>query len=187
MKLVPVLARLAAVAAVATGVLQPGAAAAHEGQGQFAVETAEPEADGVRYVVRLTWVGDNHPAIDATVTATPINPAGTVGTPVAFSAVDQDGRYQGVVPLATPGTWTVRFTAVTPPATFEATREAPNPSTTTTEPDDQRATSEAVAPASATDVDDGGSAGMVVPVVVVAALALAGGHAFRSGRRRRSP
>ena len=193
MKFVPVLARLAAVAAAvaaaATGVLQPGAAAAHEGQGQFAVETTEPEADGVRYVVRLTWVGDNHPAIDATVTATPIDPTGTAGTPVAFSAVDQDGRYQGVVPLATPGTWTVRFTAVTPPATFETTREVATttPSTTTTEPDDQPATTEAAAPASATDRDDGPSAGMVVPVVVVAALALAGGQAFRSGRRRRSP
>lgn len=188
MKPFGVLARLAAVTIVAAAVLQPGAAAAHEGQGQLTVETTEPEADGVRYVVRLTWVGDNHPAVDATVTATPMDPTGAAGTPVAFTAVDQDGRYQGVVPLPTPGVWTVRFTAVTPPATFEATREVIAPATTTTtiEPDGQPATTEARTPASATD-DDDGSAGTVVFAAVVAVLALGGGLAFRSARRRLSP
>lgn len=187
MKPFRVLARLAAVTFVAAAVLQPGAAAAHEGQGQFAVETTEPEPDGARYVVRLTWVGDSHPAIDATVTATPIDPAGAAGTPVAFTAVDQDGRYQGVVPLPTPGVWTVRFTAVTPPATFEATREVIAPATTTTtiEPDGQPATTEARAPTS-TEGDDG-SAGTVVFAAMVTVLALGGGLAFRSARRRLSP
>ena len=193
MNLLRVLARLTAVATVAAAVFQPGVAAAHEGQGQFAVETAEPAADGVRYVVRLTWVDDNHPAIDATVTATPIDPAGTAGTPVAFTAVGQDGRYQGVVPLPTPGTWTVRFTAVTPAASTEVTREvtAPTPtglpSTTTAEPADRLTTTETAAPVSSTDGDDDGSAGTVVFIAVVGAIMLVGALAVRSARRGRAP
>lgn len=183
---------LIVVLALAGTVARPRPAAAHEGQGQFAVETAEPVAAGVRYVVRLTWVGDNHPAIDATVTATPIDPAGTAGTPVAFTAVDQDGRYRGDVPLPTPGRWTVRFTAVTPPATFEATREVTAPttapsSTTTTVPADSPATTEAGAPLSSTDGGDGSSAGTLVFVAVVAAIVLGGALAFRSARRRSAP
>lgn len=185
MKLFRVLARLTAVAAVAAAVFQPGDAAAHEGEGQFAVEAEEPAADGVRYVVRLTWVNDNHPAIDATVTATPIDPAGTAGTPVALSAVDQDGRYQGVVALPTPGTWTVRFTAVTPAATAEVIREVTAPTTTTptTTTAEPPTTTEAAAPVSSSDGDDGGSGRTVF--FAVAALAV-GGVALYLLRRRRS-
>jgi len=186
MKPLRTLARLAAVAAIAAAMFEPGVAAAHEGQGQFAVETDEPADGGVRYVVRLTWVNDNHPAIDATVTATPIDPAGTAGTPVALSAVDQDGSYQGTVPLPKPGTWTVRFTAVTPAATTEVTRDVTAPTTTpaptTTEPVAPPTTADAAAP-----VTDTGSAGTIVFVAVVAALLLGGALAYRSAHRRRVP
>ena len=188
------LARLAAVAAIVALVLQPGAAAAHEGQGQFAVETTEPTAAGVRYVARLTWVNDNHPAIDATVTATPVDPAGTAGTSVVFTAVDQDGRYQGEVPLPAPGTWTVRFTAVTPAASTEVTHDVTAPTTTprpaspaSAGPSDPPTTTESAAPASPAGDNDGGSAGTVVFVVVLAAIVAVGALAYRSARRRPVP
>ena len=186
-RLIPVIP----VAVVAAFVLQPSVGAAHEGQGEFAVETAEPTGAGARYVVRLTWVGDNHPAIDATVTATPFDPAGTAGTPVAFTAVDQDGRYQGEVPLPAPGTWVVRFTAVNPPATTEVTREVTAPttptlptSTSSRKPADLPATTEAPVPASDST---GGRAGTAVFAGVLAAIAVGGALAYRSARRRRVP
>lgn len=192
------LARLCVVAAVAVTVVaivfQPGVAAAHEGEGEFAIETAEPTAVGARYVVRLTWVGDNHPAIDATVTATPIDPAGTAGTPVAFTAVDQDGRYQGEVPLPTPGTWVVRFTAVTPPATTEVTRDVTAPPTTTTTtppsttgPSDSPTTTESATPVSSSDDASDGVGGGAVFVLVVTALAVGGLLLYRGARRRPGP
>lgn len=192
------LARFAAVgvafALVATVVGRPGVAGAHEGRGEFAVETAEPTAVGVRYVVRLTWVGDNHPAIDATVTATPIDPSGRAGTPVAFTPSDQDGRYQGEVPLRAPGTWLVRFTAVTPPATTEVTRDVTAPSTTTrptstssTAPADPPAATESAPTVPAPDDSDGGRGGTVVFAGVLAAIGLVGALAYRNARRRRAP
>lgn len=181
----------AAIAAVVAVALPSGVAAAHEGQGQFAVETAEPTAAGVRYIVRLTWVGDNHPAIDATVTATPIDPAGRAGTPVAFTPVAQDGRYQGGVALPAPGTWVVRFTAVTPPATTEVTREVTAAtstvpaSTSSTAPTSPLPTT-GEASAASTD-DSGGSAGTLVFAGVLVAIAAGGALAYPSARRRRAP
>lgn len=179
------LVRLVAVA-LAVVVLQPGVAAAHSGQGQFAIETAEPTATGVRYVVRLTWVGDNHPAIDATVTATPIDPAGTAGTPVAFTPADQDGRYRGDIPLPAPGRWVVRFTAVTPAASTEVTRDVTLAASTTSSASTQPAgsTQAAAAASSAEQRSDGGSAGTVVFAGLLVAIATCGALAYRAARRR---
>ena len=110
-------------------------AAAHGGEGQFTVEAREPQASGVRYVVRLVWTDDGHAALDATVTATAIDAAGTPQTPVTLNPLDQDGRYAALVPSPSGGAYTVRFTAVTPEATTEVTQQPPTPTTTaTTEP-----------------------------------------------------
>lgn len=122
-----------AIALPATG------ASADEGPGTFALETAEPLTTSVRYVVRLTFTGDGHPARDATVTATAIDSDGTARTPVAMPPVDRDGRYEATVTFPAPGEWTVRFTAVLPPATMEQpqTITAPpssTPESTTTTP-----------------------------------------------------
>lgn len=119
-----------AVAALAL-VGSAGAAAAHEGSGVLTVETADASGTGMRYVVRLVWENDGHPAADATLTATPIAPQGAAGTPVTLQPVDEDGRYQGTVAFPSAGDWTVRFTSVTPIATIERLEQI-EPTTTTT-------------------------------------------------------
>ena len=56
------------------------AAAAHEGKAIITAETQADRPDGTDYTIRAVWTNDGHPAADATVTATPINPAGAAGT-----------------------------------------------------------------------------------------------------------
>lgn len=110
------------------------AAYAHEGEGILKMESqGEAESATVPYAVRLTWANDGHPAVDATVTATPIDPSGSPQTPVPMQFEGQDGRYTGTVTFPTDGTWTVRFTSVIPGATMEILQEvaAPPPSTPT--------------------------------------------------------
>ena len=107
------------------------AAAAHEGKAIITAETQADRPDGTDYTIRAVWTNDGHPAADATVTATPINPAGAAGTPIAFSARDDDGRYGGFVPMPIPGRWTVRFSIVEPTGTLEVTRDVAEVTTTT--------------------------------------------------------
>lgn len=118
---------LALAAVVAVG----SPAAAHEGTGIIAVEKAEDRADGTDYTIRVTWENDRHPAADATVTATAVDPTGQAQTPVTMAAVDADGRYNGFVQLGGPGYWTVRFAVIAPTATSEVSRAVVAPSTTT--------------------------------------------------------
>lgn len=110
----------------------PGVASAHEGEGVLVVESQGP-ADGLdmAYVVRLTWEDDGHAAFDATITATAIAADGTPQTPVPLEPVDQDGRYTATLTYPEAGTWTVRFTSVTPAATTELAEQVVEPPTTT--------------------------------------------------------
>ncbi len=179
--------------AIATGVVS---SSAHEGEGEFAVESAQVRPEGVRYTVRLTWTNDGHPALDATVTATAIAPDGTAQTPVGLSPSDQDGRYAGLVPLPAPGRWTVRFTSVTPAGTLEVNEQVARPTTTTAPPTTTApadpgptptATSVGASPTTNAPSDegdeDGGSSASVVFFGVV--LILVGGVVLIVWRQRR--
>ena len=160
-------------AALATTLGAPSASA-HEGEGILELD-AQPAAPGrsVPYVVRLTWADDGHPAVDATVTATAVDPSGTPQTPVLLEEQGDNGRYAGTVTFPSGGAWTVRFTAVTPSATLEVIQEVaePAPSTpasdvTTTTDTSSAETSrgaEAVDAADASDVEEssGGVAGLL--------------------------
>lgn len=112
--LVRPLALLVLTASLALGLGRP--AAAHEGDGVVTIEQREPAGPAsLRYVVRLTWSLDGHPATMAWLTATPVDSLGTRGTPVVLSPVDLDGRYTGTVVFPTTGTWTVEFGSQLPP------------------------------------------------------------------------
>ena len=186
---------------VAGGAAGARAASAHEGEGILTLESQQVAPDGTAaYQVRLTWENDGHAAIDSTVTAAPIAPDGTPGVPVVMQAVDQDGRYAGTLVFPDSGTWTVRFTSITPAATSEVVEEvAIVPATTTPAPTETTTTSatatstvepaddEAAAPQTEGDADDGGSSAVVViTLVVVLALLVAIVVSFaRSNRRLR--
>lgn len=181
-------------ASIVIGAASP--AAAHEGNGILTVESQAPAGDrAVRYVVRLTWADDGHPALGSTVTATPIAPDGEPQTPVTLDAADEDGRYTTTFTFPTPGDWTVRFTSVTPTGSIEIAEVIASqptsttaPVTTTTaagagkdDPGSDDATNESSSP------DDGGGStiggalalGVLVAVVVAAVVGFA-----RSTRRR---
>jgi len=129
-RLLPLAALAAGLAALGLGAAPP--AAAHEGEAVIAVETVEPTDLSVRYVVRVTWSNDGHPATDAVVTATAVAPDGTQTTPVTMTPIDADGRYEGTVEHPAPGAWTVRFTVVEPPGTLDHPVELAAPAPTTT-------------------------------------------------------
>lgn len=170
---------------------------AHEGEGILELESRGTAASAsVPYVVRLTWANDGHPAIDATVTATPIDRSGTPQTPVPMQFEGEDGRYSGTVAFPSDGTWTVRFTSVTPAATLEITEEvtAPptsTPSTTTTaaadEPAEPAVDVEAPSAERASDAEDrddgGGVTGLVVGALVAAVVTACVVVAMRARRR----
>lgn len=199
-RLLPLAAVAAALAALGLGTAPP--AAAHEGEAVITVETVEPTDLSVRYVVRVTWENDGHPATGAVVTATAVAPDGTQTTPVTLEQVDDDGRYEGTVEHPAPGAWTVRFTVVEPPGTLEHPVDLAAPTPTTAapapepadEPADEAATDDAEAPAAAGDgeavgepdeSDDGGGSGMTVALIAAAAVVAIGGAiaAVRVARR----
>ncbi|HAS11248.1 MAG TPA: hypothetical protein DCS55_12150 [Acidimicrobiaceae bacterium] len=169
-------------------------ASAHEGEGIFELQAQEPaDAATVSYAVRLTWANDGHPAFDATVTATPIDPSGTPATPVPMQFEGDDGRYSGTITYPSSGTWTVRFTSVSPSSTMEIVEEvaAPAPSATTSS---TPSTTTTTAPADVDDVqperaapvtDDDGGGGMV-GLLLAASLAIVAVGAVVALRTRRS-
>lgn len=168
-----------------------GPATGHEGEGALEVLAAEPSGPlEVDYRVRLTYVADGHGAPDATVTAAPQGPAGAAAPPpTPLAATDEEGVYAATVRFPSPGAWTVRFTAVTPPATVErAETVAPPPTTTTTTTTAPSTTSttSTTAPAGggSGDGDDGSPALPVAAAVVVGAALAAGG--WQLTRRRRA-
>jgi hypothetical protein len=184
-----VLAGLAVPAGLAAG-LAAGAppALAHDGPGVLVVENDMPMgANGHHYTIRLTWENDGHPAApDTTLTVTPVAPDGAVQTPVPMTSVDQDGRFEAMVDLVQPGTWTVRFTSISPEANVEVPVEvaAPAEATTesapaTTEPttettvassDDGAQPVETEQSASREDDDGGGSGGALALILAAVAL-----------------
>lgn len=159
---------------------------AHEGEGVLSVESATVEDQTARYVVRLIWKNDRHPAVDATLTATTVAPDGTAGTPVTLEPVDRAGRYEGTVSFTTGGTWTVRFTSVTPAATIEreevirATATTSSTLTITTRPDEP----EAASPTAEADDDNGGLVGMLAAALLALIVISAVTGIVRSVRRR---
>jgi|GEM_PF-3316276 len=178
-RLLPLAALAAGLAALGLGAAPP--AAAHEGEAVIAVETVEPTDLSVRYVVRVTWSNDGHPATDAVVTATAVAPDGTQTTPVTMTPIDADGRYEGTVEHPAPGAWTVRFTVVEPPGTLDHPVELAAPAPTTT----AAPTTEAAAE----DADDDGGSGMAVGLIAAAAVVAVVGAvaAVRLARRRGGP
>jgi hypothetical protein len=182
-----------------------GPAGAHGGEGVLTVESSTKDTrGGVRYVVRLTWEDDGHPAVDATVTAVPFGPAVTDATPLVMGPVDDDGRYQVSIPSPGDGPWEARFTSVTPTASIVAPgSEVPPPATSTTTTSGEAATTSAPttaeAPAttddepsaagpvadgtSAPDADSGSDSPLVLVALAVAVMAVAAGLALVLRRR----
>lgn len=184
------LAALAVVAWLAP--LAPPPAAGHEGPGALALVAAEPAGPmAVTYRVRLTFRNDGHPATDATVTAVAEQAGGAATTPQPMAPEGADGTYVATVRFPAPGTWTVRFTAVSPPATLERTEEVAPPPTTTTVATVVTATGSpgtVEVAGSPGDRDGGGGAGLgTVAAILAAALAVAAAvvGARRKGERRR--
>lgn len=168
--------------AVALTVASPGAASADEGPGALTLEgTDEVSASEVAYVVRLTYKGDGHPARDATLTATAIDADGASQTPLAMTVVDQDGRYEATIAFPSPGEWTVRFTAVLPPATLDQVQTIEAPTTTVTELPVTEAPTTTEPPATepkdderASDADDDGGLPWLVPIGALVVVGTAG-------------
>ena len=177
---------VACAAALVLGLLGTGPASAHDGEGVLIVESKGPPRDlAIPLVVRLTWKGDGHAAVDATITATALGADGTTTTPVAMEPVDQDGRYEATVEVPRPGPWTVRFTSVTPAATLEieqtvdpaATTSTIAQTTTTTETPESTA-----APASSDDEGIGLGGRLAALFLAAVVIACAVGF-YRSSRR----
>jgi hypothetical protein len=202
--------RIAAVAAAGFALLVALAAgappaAAHEGEGALALQVADPPAPtgpgSVRYQVLLTFLNDGHPAPDATVTAVAeqSGATGRVG-PLTMAPGTAEGTYEATVAFPSAGTWTVRFTAVTPPALLELAQEvqpAASVATTSAAPTTSAAdtsaatTSTIFGPTSGGAEggdeggdDEGGSSWLPIAVAVLIAAAVSmGARAFVRSRR----
>jgi hypothetical protein len=201
------LAAAAAAVALVLAALGPGAApaGAHDGDAVVAIEATHPAGLSMHYIVRVTWANDGHPVTDGTITATAVGADGTQLTPVPLTPIDQEGRYEGVVPYPSAGTWTVRITSVEPNGTLEEPQEITAPAPT--EPDEVTPevstgqeggfapgddgtgdSGELGEDATAAQSDDGGSdSGMPLALIVgAAAVALVGAAtAVNIIRRRR--
>lgn len=153
-----------------------GVASAHDGRGIIVVESQLDTPADSTFTIRVTWQNDGHPAADATVTATAVSPNGEPQTPAVLRPIDTDGRYQGAVRLGSPGSWTVRFSVVTPTATAEITRDVAEVATTS-EPTTTSTTEAAMSQTEAADFnpDDGDSStpravfGLVLLLAIVGA------------------
>jgi hypothetical protein len=186
---------VAVVAMSSMVVAAPGAA--HEGEGAIevlAAAAAGPRA--VEYTIRLTYAADGHGANDATVTAVVVGGDGAVvGTPAVMERGDGEGVYVATVSFPAEGRWTVRFTAVTPPATLEVGQTIEEPgapaSTTMTPATAAPPATAAEAPASTPRGAGGegdataGGGGAPWPVVVALAAPAAGAALLLGVRRAR--
>lgn len=181
---------LAVIAGVA-GFGLPSPAFAHEGGGTITVESSEPvDGAAVRYVARVIWNNDGHPAAaaDTTMTAAPIGPDGTAVAPVTLEPVDDDGRFAATVEFPSPGAWTVRFTVITPAATLELPQQIDPPATTTTSAAPSTTTSERGSTTTTeVPVDEDSEASKAGTFVFLSVLVVLAGSAFviaRQVRRR---
>lgn len=195
---------LALVGGVALlGWLAATPAGAHEGPGILVMESDTPTGTSHRYVVRLTWENDGHPAArTTTINLTPTGPDGAAQTPVPMTAVDDDGRFEATVDMAQPGAWKVRFTALNPSANVEVDVAVAPPTTTTapttTAPTEPPATTEPevddvdAEEASSTQDDPGsdsssGGGPIVVGVLVIVAVAAGGALAIAYRSKKTTP
>lgn len=109
--------------------LTAGTAGAQGEEAVITVDQAHPASGATHYYVTVIAAG-GEPVEGASVTATPIAPDGTQGEAVTFDS-DGGGVYQGLVPMPSPGSWTIRFTSTNPSATIDHTEvvegEAPTP------------------------------------------------------------
>lgn len=170
---------------------------AHEGRGIVEVEATHPSGPSVHYIVRVTWEDDGHAATDAIVTAAAVGEDGNALTPVTLAPADDDGRYQGVVDFPGAGDWTVRFTSIDPTGTVEHARRVTAATTTAGDAPPTAADGGGFAPAddgTGEGADEaaagsGGSGGMPVWLVILAAVVALGGlvTAIALVRRHRSP
>jgi hypothetical protein len=193
------LARLCVLAVALVAWLAPGGprpAGAHEGPGVLELLSAEPAGPmAVTYRVRLTYRSDGHAATGATVTVVAEQPGGAATTPVLMAPEGDEGVYAATVRFSGPGAWTVRVTAVSPPATLERLEELSAPPTTTTVATTTTVTTTTTGPATAVPAGSargagggggpGTSAAVVAAAVVAAALALTTGLSVRRRARRR--
>lgn len=204
--------RTAVVLATAVAVLTLFAAGtpagAHEGDAIIQFQAAHPAGSSVHFIVMVTWENDGHPAVDATVTATALSMAGEQLTPVALAPEGAEGVYGGAVEFPSSGLWTVRFTSIDPDGTLEQIQEvnvAPSTVPTTapagdgsevtvgTEadpgfaPEDDGTGASAAEDGEAAAADDGGSDGLPVWLIALAAVVVVGGAivAVRTIRRDR--
>lgn len=116
---------------------------------------------------------------------------GTAATPVTLEPVDDDGRFRATVEFPSAGTWTVRFTAITPEATVEVPQQVDPPATTTTTvarsttTSEGESTSTSEAPADEDEDGEASKAGTFVFVAVLLILAVAALVIGRGVRQRR--
>ena len=95
-------------------------AAAHDDAGVIEVSAA-PAGRTVEYGVLVTYVGDGHPAQDATATAVAEQAGRDPVGPVVLEATAEPGRYRARITFPADGTWTVRFSSLSPTAYLERT------------------------------------------------------------------
>jgi hypothetical protein len=187
-------------------------AAAQAGDATIVVEQSKPLLAAYEYVVRVT-TADGAPVNGAPVTATPVGPDGKIGSMFSLAPFDSDGRYQAIVEMPAPGTWTVRFAVADPVGNLEHVQEmgdpaaialpspvtvpeAPTgdpgaaPSSTEATPDDANAEAAEAPAAGASDeasTDDESSS--KTPLLAAAALlaATAAATAMVATRRKKKP
>ena len=155
---------------LALAVMSISPALGHEGEGSLEVLVADRARPlEVDYRVRVTFRADGHPVGDATVTAVAERDGAPPVAPVRLEEVDEEGVYAGTVRFPTAGTWTLRFTAVTPAATLERSETVEGPVGTTAIP-----TSAPAPPASNTtgDSDRGTPSVFLLGVTAAAILAV---------------
>lgn len=171
--------RLPAVVAFLVAVATPPAPA-HEGRGAIEVLAAEPAGPlAVAYRVRLTFVADGHAVDGATVTLVGEDDAGHATAPTPMEPGGTAGVYVATAGFPAPGTWRLRFTAVTPPATAERTEVVAPPPTTT------MATTTVPATTTSTVGDDAGG-GPSTPLLALLAIPVVVGAVVLVRRRRKA-
>jgi hypothetical protein len=101
-------------------------AAAQAEDATIVVDQSKPLLAAYDYVVRVT-TADGAPVNGAQVTATPVGPDGSIGSMFTLTPFDADGRYQAIVEMPSPGTWTIRFAVADPVGNLEHVQEMGDP------------------------------------------------------------
>ena len=184
-------------------------AAAHDDEGVIEVSAA-PAGRTVEYGVLVTYVGDGHPAQDATATAVAEQAGRDPVGPVVLEATGEPGRYRARITFPGDGTWTVRFSSLSPTAYLERTETitaAPAAATSaavlggsTTSPPPTASSVATTRPAASSDAlngaaspageaareTGGGGSGSVVFFVLLAVIAVGVTWLIVSSKRRRT-